>query len=192
MGKTDDRAARVPPGQRVTEGFPVLHYGGVPNFDKSTWALRLWGLVEAEQSLTYDELTSMPTRRIVADIHCVTGWSKLNTAWEGVLFRDLLARAGLRSAARFVMIHAEQDYTTNLPLSAALDDDVLLAWKYDDAVLSPEHGCPLRLVVPKRYFWKSAKWVRGVELMAEDRLGFWERHGYHNNADPWKEERYAR
>ncbi len=185
------RLPRVPPGQRVAERFPVLHYGGVPQFDREAWTLRFFGLVEEERSFTYDEVIAMPTVRIVTDIHCVTGWSKRGTIWEGVLFRDILGEVKPRQEARFAMIHAEQGYTTNLPLDVLLDDDVLLAWKYNDALLAPEHGYPLRLVVPKRYFWKSAKWVRGVEFMAEDRLGFWERYGYHNNADPWKEERYA-
>jgi len=191
-GKSDGRMPRVPPGQRVTERLPVLQYGGVPEFDENTWTLRIWGLVEAEQTLTYDEVTAMPTTRVVADIHCVTGWSKLDTAWEGVMFRHLAQRVKPRPEARFVLIHAEHDYTANLPLGVLMDEDVLLAWKYNDAILSPEHGYPLRLVVPQRYFWKSAKWVRGIEFMADDRPGFWEQYGYHNNGDPWKEERYAR
>lgn len=183
--------ARVPPGQRVTEKFPVLHYGGVPRFDRQSWDLRAIGLVEEPLALSYDQLLELPTTRIVADIHCVTGWSKLDTVWEGVLFRELWELVRAKPEGRFVMVHCEQGFTTNLPLEALMDDDVLLAYRYADEPLTPEHGYPLRLVVPKRYFWKSAKWVRGLELMAEDRLGFWEVRGYHNNADPWKEERYA-
>jgi DMSO/TMAO reductase YedYZ molybdopterin-dependent catalytic subunit len=182
---------RVPPGQRVTEKFPILHHGGIPRFDRQTWDLRVFGLVREPLALTYSEFVDLPTTRIVADIHCVTGWSKLDTVWEGVLLRELWGRVKAKPEARFVMVHCEQGFTTNVPLEVLLDDDVLLAYRYDDAPLSAEHGYPLRLVVPKRYFWKSAKWVRGLELMAEDRLGFWEVRGYHNNADPWKEERYA-
>ena len=157
---------RVPPGQRVTDRFPVLHYGTVPRFDPATWTLRVFGLVEQERVFRYE-------------------------VWEGVLFRDLAALVVPKPEARYVMFHCEQGFTANLPLEVVMDDDVLLAWRYDDKPLTPEHGYPLRAVVPKRYFWKSAKWVRGVEFMAEDRLGFWERYGYNNSADPWKEERYA-
>jgi DMSO/TMAO reductase YedYZ molybdopterin-dependent catalytic subunit len=190
-GKEKTDQERVPPGQRVTEKFPVLHYGGIPRFDRQTWDLRVFGLVREPLALTYGEFVDLPTTRIVADIHCVTGWSKLDTVWEGVLFRELWARVKAKPEGRFVMVHCEHGFTTNVPLEVLLDDDVLLAYRYDDAPLSAEHGYPLRLVVPKRYFWKSAKWVRGLELMAEDRLGFWEVRGYHNHADPWKEERYA-
>lgn len=182
---------RVPPGQRLTDRFPVLHYGTVPRFDPATWTLRVFGLVEHERVFRYEEFTALPTTRIVADIHCVTGWSKLDTVWEGVRFRDLAALVVPKPEAHYVMFHCEQGFTANLPLEVAMDDDVLLAWKYDDKPLTPEHGYPLRAVVPKRYFWKSAKWVRGVEFMAQDRLGFWEQYGYNNSADPWKEERYA-
>ena len=185
-------AERIPPGQRVTEHFPVLHKGPVPKFNPATWNLRLFGLVEEEVVFTYDQLTALPTVKIVTDVHCVTGWSKLDTMWEGVAFRELLNHVRPLPQARYVMVHCEYDYTTNLPLEALLDDDVLLAYRYNDAPLTPEHGYPLRLVVPKRYFWKSAKWVRGLEFMAQDRPGFWEQYGYHNNGDPWKEERYAR
>ncbi len=182
---------RIPPGQRVTEKFPVLHYGGIPRFDRQTWDLRIFGLVEEPLALSYDQFLELPTTRMVADIHCVTGWSKLDTVWKGVLFRELWSRVEGKPEARFVMVHCEQGFTTNVPLEVLMDDDVLLAYRYDDAPLTAEHGYPLRLVAPKRYFWKSAKWVRGLELMAEDRLGFWEVRGYHNNADPWKEERYS-
>lgn len=188
-----DRSAggRVPPGQRVTEKFPVLHYGNVPRFDRQTWDFKVFGLVEEPVTLSYDELLNLPATRIVADIHCVTGWSKLDTVWEGVLFQEIIKLVRTRSQAEFAMVHCDHGYSTNVPLGVLMDDDVLLAYRYDDAPLTPEHGYPLRLVVPQRYFWKSAKWVRGVELMAQDRLGFWEVRGYHNDADPWKEERYA-
>lgn len=185
-------AERIPPGQRVTEHFPVLHKGPIPKFNPATWNLRLFGLVEKEVVFTYEQFMALPTVRIVADIHCVTGWSKLDTVWEGVAFRELLNHVRPLPQARYVMVHCEYDYTTNLPLEVLMDEDMLLAYRYNYAPLTPEHGYPLRLVVPKRYFWKSAKWVRGLEFMAQDRPGFWEQYGYHNNGDPWKEERYAR
>jgi DMSO/TMAO reductase YedYZ molybdopterin-dependent catalytic subunit len=182
---------RVPPGQRLTEKFPVLHYGSIPRFDQDVWDLKVFGLVQEPLTLSYDQFLELPTTRIVADIHCVTTWSKLDTIWEGVLFREFIEPAQVKPEARFVMVHCEHGFTTSLPLEVVMDDDVLLAYRYDDLPLTPEHGYPLRLVVPKKYFWKSAKWVRGLELMAQDRLGFWEVRGYHNGADPWKEERYS-
>jgi len=182
---------RVPPGQRVTEKFPVLHYGSIPKFDPPTWDFRMFGLVVEPLTLSYAQFLALPAVRIVADIHCVTTWSKLDTVWEGVPFQEVVKLVEVKSEARFVMVHCEQDFTTNLPLEVLMDDDVLLAYRYDDAQLTPEHGYPLRLLVPKKYFWKSAKWVRGLEFVAQDRPGFWEVRGYHNNADPWKEERYA-
>jgi DMSO/TMAO reductase YedYZ molybdopterin-dependent catalytic subunit len=182
---------RIPPGQRLTDRFPVLHYGSVPKFDPASWDLRVFGLVDEPLTLSYEQFLQLPTVRIVVDIHCVTTWSKLDTVWEGVLFREFISEAKVQPAGKFVLVHCEQGFTTNLPLDVLMDDDVLLAYRYDDAPLAPEHGYPLRLLVPKRYFWKSAKWVRGIELMAEDRLGFWEVRGYHNNADPWEEERYS-
>ena len=182
---------RVPPGQRLTEKFPVLHYGSIPRFDQDDWDLKVFGLVEEPLTLSYDQFLALPTTRIVADIHCVTTWSKLDTVWEGVLFREFIEPVQVKPEARFVMVHCEHGFTTSLPLEVVMDDDVLLAYRYDDLPLTPEHGYPLRLVVPKKYFWKSAKWVRGLELMVQDRLGFWEVRGYHNGADPWKEERYS-
>ncbi len=183
---------RVPPGQHLVPGFPVLHEGPVPSFDPVTWNLRLFGLVEQEAIFTYEQFTALPTVRIVADIHCVTNWSKLDTVWQGVVFSELLNHIHPLPEASHVLIHCEFGYTTNLQLEALMDDDVLLAYRYDDAPLTPEHGYPLRLVVPKRYFWKSAKWVRGLEFMAHDWPGFWEQRGYHNDGDPWQEERYGR
>jgi len=182
---------RIPPGQRLTDKFPVLHYGSIPEFDRATWDLKIFGLVEEPLTLSYDQFLELPATRIVADIHCVTTWSKLDTIWEGVLFRELMDSVQVDPEARFVMVHCEQGFTTSVPREVLMDDDVLLAYRYDDQPLAPEHGYPLRLVVPKKYFWKSAKWVRGLELMAQDRLGFWEVRGYHNSADPWKEERYS-
>jgi DMSO/TMAO reductase YedYZ molybdopterin-dependent catalytic subunit len=181
---------RLPPGQSVTIKFPVLHYGPVPSFDKDTWTLRAFGLVEEEKVWTWDEFLKLPNTKVTCDIHCVTRWSMFDTEWEGVRFRDFVALCGVKPEAKFVIAHCEHGFTTNLPLEVMLDDDVLLAYKYDGEFLTPEHGFPLRTLVPKRYFWKSAKWVRGIEFAAEDRPGFWEQSGYHNNGDPWKEERH--
>ncbi len=186
----ESERVRVPPGQFVTNGWPVLHYGAVPRFDPKTWTFRVWGLVEQPIELSYDEFRQLPTVEVVADIHCVTRWSKLGMSWEGVPARYLLELVRPKPEARFVIAHAEHGFTANLPLEALDDDDVLLAHRADGHDLTPEHGWPLRLVVPKRYFWKSAKWLRGLELTAEDHPGFWEQNGYNNNADPWKEERY--
>ncbi len=187
-------AGRLPPGQVLTQKFPVLHYGPVPHYeDLRVWDLRVFGLVEEEKRFTWKELDRLPRTRITADIHCVTRWSMLDTVWEGVRFRDFLEASAIHplEEARYVMVHAEYGFTTNLPLALMLEDDVLLATHFGGAPLTPEHGYPLRLVVPKKYFWKSAKWVRGIEFMAEDSLGFWERAGYNNLADPWKELRFA-
>jgi DMSO/TMAO reductase YedYZ molybdopterin-dependent catalytic subunit len=183
--------ARVPPGQTVTEKWPVLSYGRTPRFDPATWDFRVFGLVEEERRWTYDEFRALPTTRITADVHCVTTWSLLGSEWEGVHVKELMQHVRPRLEARFVMQHCDGGYTTNLPLEVFLDDDVLLCYRRDGEDLTPDHGWPLRLVVPKRYFWKSAKWVRGLEFMAHDRLGFWEQLGYNNNADPWQEERFA-
>jgi DMSO/TMAO reductase YedYZ molybdopterin-dependent catalytic subunit len=188
---TPDQQQRVPPGQYVTEKWPVLHYGSVPRVDLATWTLRVWGEVDAPFSLTWAEFKTLPRKTVHTDIHCVTRWSKLDTDFEGVAIQEILRRAQVRPAARFVVAHAEQGYTANLPLGVLDDDDVLLADLFDGQPLAPEHGYPLRLFVPKRYFWKSAKWIRGLEFLDHDELGFWERYGYHNDADPWKEERFA-
>lgn len=182
---------RIPPGQVVTDKFPVLHHGAVPAIDIANWDLRVYGLVREPLRYTYADILAMPRERVVADIHCVTGWSKLDTEWEGVKFREFMRRVQPLPEAKFVEVQAEAGFTTSLPLEALMDDDVIMAYIYDGAPLTPEHGAPLRLVVPKKYFWKSAKWIRGFEFMARDRLGFWERNGYNNSADPWKEERYA-
>lgn len=185
---------RVPPGQYVTEKFPVLHYGDVPTYQdvENSWDFKVWGAIEQPVRLSFAEFRALPTVEIVTDIHCVTRWSKLDTRWEGVRFRDFLAHMPpLASTTRFVLAHADRDFTANLPLEAMLADDTLLAYIYDGKELTPDHGYPLRLLVPQKYFWKSAKWLRGLEFLDEDQFGFWERHGYSNNADPWKEERYG-
>jgi DMSO/TMAO reductase YedYZ molybdopterin-dependent catalytic subunit len=186
-----DAAARTPPGQYLTGKFPVLHYGTVPAVDLATWDFRVFGLVDNPLTLTWEDLGNLPRKRQTVDIHCVTRWSKLDTAWEGVPIRAILDLAGLRPEANHALAHCEQGYTTNLPLEVLDDEDVLLADTYDGKPLEPEHGYPLRLLVPKRYFWKSAKWIRSLELLDHDVPGFWERYGYHNDADPWKEERFS-
>ncbi len=181
---------RLPPGQSLTQKFPVLHYGPVPPFDEARWDLRVFGEVENEMRWTWQEFQALPTVQITTDIHCVTGWSKFDTTWEGPRFRDFIQLFGVKPTARYVIAHCEYGFTTNLPLEEMLGDEVLLAWKYDGKLLEPDHGFPLRLLAPKLYFWKSAKWLRGLEFSAEDVPGFWERAGYHNHGDPWKEERY--
>ena len=186
-----ETARRVPPGQYLTEKFPVLHYGNVPRVDLATWDLRVWGEVDAPFALTWEQFRTLPRTKVHADIHCVTRWSKLDTDWEGVSARTILDLAGVRTAATHVIEHAEQGYTTNIPLAVFDDEDVLLADTFAGKPLEPDHGAPLRLVVPKRYFWKSAKWLRGLEFVAGDRPGFWERYGYHNDGDPWREERFS-
>ena len=185
-------AGRLPPGQSATLKFPVLHYGPVPKADLSSWTFRAFGLVEEEKSWTWDEFTALPTKTVTCDIHCVTRWSKFDTAWEGVPFREIVDRVGVKPEASYVIMHAEYGYTANLPLVVMLDDDVLLAYKFDGKPLEADHGFPLRSLIPKKYFWKSTKWLRAVEFTDADRLGFWEQAGYHNEADPWKEQRFAR
>jgi len=182
---------RLPPGQVHTDKWPVLHYGSVPRVDLARWDFRVFGLVEQPVRWTYEEFLALPQVQVRSDIHCVTRWSRFDNLWQGVSFKEVLARVQVRPEARFAVIHAEQGFTSNLALSELSQDDVLFAHRHDGQDLTPEHGWPLRLVVPRRYFWKSAKWVRGVELVAEDRPGFWEQNGYHNEADPWREERFS-
>ena len=182
--------SRLPPGQYFTERFPVLHVGDVPTYDLATWDLRVFGLVDRDLTLTWDELLALPATEVTTDIHCVTKWSKFDTVWKGVRVRDLLDRAGVRSEATHLVGHAEYGYTANLPLAAVLHDDDLVAYQFDGEPLAPEHGHPVRLFIPRLYFWKSVKWLRGLELVDRDRPGFWERNGYHNDGDPWREQRY--
>lgn len=184
-------AARVPPGQRLVKGWPVLHYGPIPSFRPETWDLRVFGLVEDEFRLTYDELRALKDVDVDADMHCVTGWTTLDNEWTGVSVRRLIEMARPLPAAAWVISHADHGYTANLSLQAMMDDDVLVAWANRAEELTPEHGYPLRLVVPKRYAWKSTKWLRGLELTDRNRRGFWEERGYHTHADPWPEERYS-
>ena len=182
--------SRIPPGQYLTERFPVLTYGDNPPFDLSTWTLTVDGSVERPLTLSWDALMALEQVTITTDIHCVTRWSKLDTTWTGVRVRDLLERAGVKPEARFVLAHSDGGYTTNMPLELLYDDDVLVAHAYEGEPLEPDHGAPLRLLVPKRYFWKSAKFLRRLELLPEDRQGFWELNGYHNDGDPWQEQRH--
>ncbi|TCZ76674.1 sulfite oxidase-like oxidoreductase [Paenibacillus albiflavus] len=184
-------AHRLPPGQILRERFPILHEGEVPEYDMSTWRLKLVGLVEQEIAFTYEELLAMPQTKMVCDIHCVTRWSKFDTEWEGVRIKDLLERVNLSQDAKFVMIHADHDYEANLPMDQFTADNVMLALKYDGEPLTPKHGWPLRLVVPSLYFWKSPKWITAIEFMKEDRQGFWETRGFHNEADPFKDQRFS-
>ncbi len=182
---------RLPPGQYLTEKWPVLHYGEVPRVDLTTWELSLSGLVEEPRSLTYAEVTALPRRDVRSDIHCVTRWSLFDSVWEGIPIAEIMKQVVVKSEATHVMVHAEQGFSTNLSLEDFLRDENMLVDKRNGEPLTPEHGWPLRLFVPHLYFWKSAKWVRGFELMQGDRPGFWEQYGYHMRGEPWAEERYG-
>jgi len=182
---------RVPPGQVVTAKWPVLHYGDVPRVDTTQWTFELSGLVARSYTLTYDELLALPHKTVQCDMHCVTRWSKLDNTFEGVALQLLLERAGVQPQAGYCLVHAEQGFTTNLPLSDLDRPNNLVALKWNGEWLTPEHGWPARLLVPHLYLWKSAKWVRGLELLADDMPGFWEQNGYHMRGDPWAEERYG-
>jgi len=183
---------RVPPGQVLTapDRWPLLQFGPVPHTDLRQWDLHLFGLVEHELRLSYDELRALPRKELAADIHCVTGWSRLGDRWTGVAIQEILRRCGPLPQVTHVMAHCEFGYTTSVPLAVLDDDDVLLCYGWNGEDLTEEHGFPLRLFVPKKYFWKSAKWLRGLEFMPANRLGFWEQRGYHDDADPWLEQRY--
>jgi DMSO/TMAO reductase YedYZ molybdopterin-dependent catalytic subunit len=183
--------ARLPPGQYLTDKWPVLHAGTVPKTDLTTWDFRVSGEVEDPLRLSWEAFQALPATEITIDIHCVTRWSRFDTSFKGVHWRELAKLVRPKPSAHFVVAHAEQDFTANVPLAAIEDDEALLAYEADGEPLTPEHGWPLRLVVPSRYFWKSAKWLRGLELRPTDQPGFWERYGYDNNADYWKEERYG-
>jgi DMSO/TMAO reductase YedYZ molybdopterin-dependent catalytic subunit len=183
--------ARLPPGQYLTEKWPVLHAGTVPQTDLATWDFKVFGEVEEPVTLSYDELQALPQTEITIDIHCVTRWSRFDTSFKGVHWSELAKLVKPKPTARFAVAHAEQGFTSNVPLDAIEDDHALIAWEADGEPLEPEHGWPLRLVVPSKYFWKSAKWLRGLELLAADQPGFWERYGYHNDAGYWQEQRYS-
>ncbi len=193
---------RLPPGQSLTVKFPVLHYGPIPAFDPSTWEFRVWGEVDQEVTWTWDEFMKLPRTKIKMDIHCVTRWSKFDTEWEGVSLQTLVQQEiiKVKPAAKFLLQHCDYGYSTNMPISIAMSDNFLLATHFDGQPLTPDHGYPLRGVVgaiPGRedmkdiYLWKGGKWLRGLEFMTEDRLGFWEQAGYHNDADVWDEQRFS-
>lgn len=192
---------RMPPGQALTQKFPVLHYGSVPSFDPATWDFRVWGEVENDRRWTWEEFSQLPRVKILMDVHCVTRWSKFDTLWEGVSVRALIEQGLIKPKpnAHFVLQHAEYGFTANLPLEVVLADNFLLATHFNGEPLSPDHGYPLRGVVGyivgrqelnTPYLWKGAKWLRGLEFLAEDQLGFWEQAGYHNEGDIWKEQRF--
>jgi DMSO/TMAO reductase YedYZ molybdopterin-dependent catalytic subunit len=190
--KSVSKDSRIPPNQRVTTSFPILHHGNVPYYsDLSQWDLKIFGLVENPITLTYNEFLSYPQTDFRNDIHCVTGWSKLDNVWTGVAVKDLMKDVVIKPEAKYVMIHAEEGWTTNLPLEDFLCDTSLLAHSHNGQPLTPEHGYPVRAVIPHLYFWKSAKWVRGIEFMEQNKPGFWERNGYHTYGDPWKEQRFS-
>jgi DMSO/TMAO reductase YedYZ molybdopterin-dependent catalytic subunit len=196
------KEGRLPPGQSLTQKFPVLHYGPVPAFHPATWDFRIWGKVEEEKVWTWDEFNLLPRTAITMDIHCVTRWSKMDTTWEGVAVRTLIVQKliKLEPSAKYVLQHAEYGFTVNLPVEVVLADNFLLATHFNGQPLTPDHGAPLRGVVgyirgrqdlKTPYFWKGAKWLRGLEFMEHYRPGFWEQAGYHNDADIWKEERFG-
>lgn len=193
---------RLPPGQSLTQKFPVLHYGPVPRFNPAAWNFRIFGLVNEEKVWNWEEFNQLPRTTVTMDIHCVTRWSKFDTTWEGVSLKTLIQEGIItpKPEANYIIQHCEHGFTTNLPLSAMLQDNVLLATHFNGAPLEPDHGYPLRVVIgsfadrredKSAYFWKGGKWLRGLEFRATDQLGFWERNGYNNEADPWKEQRYS-
>jgi DMSO/TMAO reductase YedYZ molybdopterin-dependent catalytic subunit len=184
--------ARLPPGQYLTAKWPVLHAGSVARYDDlAAWSFRVFGDVEQELELSWEQLNELPRTATTQDIHCVTRWSRFDAQFEGVHWRELAKLARPHSTARFAIAHAEAGFTSNVPLSFVENDNALLVTHADGEPLTPDHGYPLRLVVPGKYFWKSAKWLRGIELSSIDKPGFWERYGYHNDADPWAEQRYG-
>ena len=182
--------ARLPPGQYLTERFPVLHVGDVPTYEPGQWDLKIFGLVDKPFTINLDELKSMPAVTLLTDIHCVTKWSKFDTTWKGVRVRDLFERAGMQAGAAYIMGHAEHGYTANLPLGDVLLDESLVVYEYEAEEIEPIHGGPVRLLVPHLYFWKSPKWLRGLELRATDAPGFWEQNGYNMYGDPFLEQRF--
>jgi len=182
---------RLPPGQSLTLKWPVLHYGSVPRFDPERWDFRVYGAVDAPVRWTWSEFNALPKVKRHSDFHCVTRWSRFDNDWEGVAFREVLERVKLKAGARYVLVHAEQGFTANVPLADLDREEVLLATHHDGQPLSPEHGYPLRLIVPHLYAWKSVKWVRGIEFLVQDAPGFWEQNGYHMYGDPWREQRFS-
>ena len=185
------REGRLPPGQSATLKWPVLHVGSVPRFDPATWDFRILGLVEKSRRLSWQEFSGLPMKEIVTDMHCVTRWSRFDVRWEGVPFSEVLQLITVKPEAKFVVVNAEEGFTSNAPLADLLRSDVLFALKHNGEPLPPEHGYPVRLVVPHLYAWKSVKWVRGIEFIERDRAGYWESGGYHMHGDPWKEQRFG-
>jgi DMSO/TMAO reductase YedYZ molybdopterin-dependent catalytic subunit len=183
--------ARLPPGQYFTEKWPVLHAGEVPDVDIATWTLELSGEVEQPTTLTFEQLQDLPATEVTSDIHCVTRWSRFDAHFTGVHWRELAKLCRPKERAHFAIAHAEHGFTANVPLEALEDENALIVYAADGEPLTPDHGYPVRLFIPTKYFWKSAKWLRGIELAAVDKPGFWERYGYHNNADFWQEQRYG-
>jgi DMSO/TMAO reductase YedYZ molybdopterin-dependent catalytic subunit len=183
--------ARLPPGQYFTAKWPVLHAGEVPKVDIATWTLELSGEVEEPVTLSYEQLSDLPATEVTTDIHCVTRWSRFDAQFKGVHWRELAKLCRPKPSAHFAIAHAEHGFTSNVPLEALEDENALIVYEADGKRLTPDHGYPVRLFIPTKYFWKSAKWLRGIELSAVDKPGFWERYGYHNNADFWQEQRYG-
>jgi len=182
---------RLPPGQYFTEKWPVLHAGEVPDIDIATWTFEVTGEVEQPTTLSFDQLLELPATEVTSDIHCVTRWSRFDAQFKGVHWRELAKLCSPKPSAHFVVAHAEHGFTANVPLEALEDENALIVYEADGKPLTPDHGYPVRLFIPTKYFWKSAKWLRGIELSAVDKPGFWERYGYHNNADFWQEQRYG-
>ncbi|MCY8423890.1 sulfite oxidase-like oxidoreductase [Bacillus vallismortis] len=194
FGKTkqSDQSGRVPPNQNVTTSFPVLHTGNVPYYeDMAKWNLQIYGLVDHPMLLSFEDVKAFPQYESKNDIHCVTGWSRLDNVWQGVRARDLAEKAGVKEEAGYVILHAEEGWTTNLPLNDFLAETSLLAYAHNGEPLTPEHGFPLRGVFPHLYFWKSAKWLRGIQFTKENHPGFWEQNGYHMRGDPWQNQRFT-
>jgi DMSO/TMAO reductase YedYZ molybdopterin-dependent catalytic subunit len=189
--QTPETAGRVPPGQYLVRDFPVLSAGPTPRTPLDQWTFTIQGLVREPAKWTWEAFLQLPSQEFIRDIHCVTKWSKLDTRWQGVTIDTLFEHVEIDPKAMYVTAFCDGGYTTNIPLADLVDGQAFVGYQYDGAPLAPEHGGPARLVVPHLYFWKSAKWVRGLHLMAEDRPGFWEGLGYHNRGDPWKEERYS-
>ncbi|MBE0610556.1 MAG: sulfite oxidase-like oxidoreductase [Dehalococcoidia bacterium] len=186
-----DGKLRLPPGQHLTTGWPVLHYGSIPRIDLDSWRFHVWGLVEEEKTFTWEEFNALGDITDTSDIHCVTTWSKYDNTWQGVPFKALLDALKLKPEAKYAMLHSYGGYTTNVPLADLMREGVLFARTHNGEEITKEHGWPLRLVIPHLYFWKSAKWVGGIQFLDHDRPGFWETYGYHIYGDPWREERYA-
>ncbi len=184
------RQGRLPPGQSLTLKWPVLHYGSVPRFDPAKWDFRVWGLVTATVRFNWEEFNRLPKVETHSDFHCVTRWSRFDNNWQGVAFKEILRLSPPKPQAAFVLVHAEQGFTANVPLADLDRDSVLLATHHDGEPLTPDHGYPLRLIVPHLYAWKSVKWVRGLEFLDRDVPGFWEQNGYHMYGDPFREQRF--